>query len=112
MAFSFVARFQVRLPAGELHLIAHICDTADCVTVYNMASVFVQSDSNETLSLMNNVTNSSTNSLVQLLATRNQNTVGQVMTSVSQQLNTMNNQTIGRAMSSKYPIRIFSKYSL
>ena len=88
-------------------MIVHIQDTADCVTVYNLSSIFVRSDSNETLNLMNNITNSSANPLTQLLASRNQNIVGQVISSLSQQLNTMNNQTIDRVISSKYAIRVF-----
>ena len=90
-------------------MIVHIQDTADCVTVYNLSSIFVRSDSNETLNLMNNITNSSANPLTQLLASRNQNIVGQVISSLSQQLNTMNNQTIDRVISSKYAIRVFLK---
>lgn len=88
-------------------MIVHIQDTAECVTAYNLSSVFVETDSNETLNLMNNITNSSANPLTQLLASRNQNIVGQVISSLSQQLNTMNNQTIDRVISSKYPIRVF-----
>ena len=106
IAYSLVARFQVRLPAGDLQLIVDIRDTTDCVTVYNLSSVIVQANSIETLNLIDNSTNSSSSPLTQLLATRNQNTVGQVISSVSQQLNTMNNQTIDQVISSKFSIEI------
>ena len=102
IAFSLVVTFQVYLPAGEFHLIVHIRDTADCVTVYNLSSMIVQSDLTGTLNLMNNIADSSTNPLILLLSSGNQNMAGQVISSVSQQLNTMNNQTIDQVISSKY----------
>jgi hypothetical protein len=69
------------------------------VTGYNLSSINVQSDLTNTIDLMNNLANPSSNSLVQLLSSGNQNTVGQVMSSLSQQFNTMNNQTINQAVS-------------
>lgn len=83
-------------------MIVYIRDTADCVTVYNLSSMVIQSDLTETLNLMNNIADSSTNPLIMLLSSGNQNKVGQVISSVSQQLNTMNDQTTDEVISSKY----------
>ena len=96
IAYSFVYNFQVRLPVGAFHLIVQIRDTADCVSVYNLSSIVIQSDSTIIQNLMNNAASSVT----QLLSTGTQNIVGQVISSTSQQLNTMNNQSIDQAVSS------------
>ena len=104
VAYSSAENFQVLLPAGDLHLVVHIRDTADCVTVYNLSSIIVQSDSTAILNLMSNTLDSSANPLVQLLSSRNPDTVGQVISSISQQLNTMNNQAINQVISSRYGI--------
>ena len=42
-----------------------------------------------------------TNPIIQLLASGNQNIVGQVLTSISQQFNQMNNDLVDKAVSSK-----------
>lgn len=101
VAFSSLSTFQVYLPAGEFRLVVHIRDTADCITVYNLSSMIVQSDLTEMLNLMNNIADSSTNPLALLLSSGNQNIVGQAISSVSQQLNTMNDETIDEVTSSK-----------
>jgi hypothetical protein len=110
VAFSPVSILEVRLPAGDdqtslLHLIVYIRDFADCLTEYNISSVTVVPDSVGINNLINNVQSSSTgitnNPIVQLLASGNQNIVGQVLTSVSQQFNKMNGQNQDKAVSSK-----------
>ena len=97
-----VYQFNVRFPNGELNLVVHIRDTADCVTVYNLTSIIVQSDSIFIDYFINNNLNQSTeNPLTNLLSNANQNTIGQTLTSLSHQLNTMNNQSIEQALSSQ-----------
>ncbi len=44
-----------------------------------------------------------TNPIIQLLASGSQNTVGQIITSISQEFDKINNQAINNALSSKYP---------
>jgi hypothetical protein len=110
-AFSPVAIFQARLPAGDdttsiLHLVVSIRDQLDCTTEYNISSVFVTPDSAGINDLINSIQNSpnelANNPIVQLLASGNQNIVGQVITSLSQQFNKMNSQSVDKAVSSKY----------
>jgi hypothetical protein len=62
-----------------------------------MSSVFVEPDLNEIDSLQN----STNNALIQMLASGNQNRIGQVITSLSGQLNEINNQAITTARASK-----------
>lgn len=113
IAFSSVSNFQVQLPAGDdqtslLNLIIDIRDQLDCITEYNISSVTVIPDSEGINDLMNNIQSSSNsinnNPIVRLLASGNQNTVGQILTSLSQQFNKMNNQSLNQAVSSKSSI--------
>jgi len=45
-----------------------------------------------------------TNPIVQLLSSGNQNTVGQILTSISQQFNKINTESLETAVSSKYQL--------
>ena len=75
-----------------------------------MTSVNVIPDSAGINDLINNIQSSSnatiTNPIIQLLASGNQNIVGQVISSVSQQFNKMNSDNIDNAVSSKSLYRI------
>ena len=111
IAFSPLSTFQVRLPAGNdqtslLHIIVNIRDTLDCIIELNISSVSVLSDSAGISELINNLQSSSdgqtNNPIAQLLASGNQNTVGQILTSLSQEFNKMNNNNVDKAVSSKY----------
>jgi hypothetical protein len=46
-------------------------------------------------------TDRNNNPLVQLLSSEDQNTVGQVISSISQEFNKMNNENVDKAVSSK-----------
>lgn len=103
LAFSLVSNTQLLLPAANdntslLHIVAYIHDTFDCVTEFNMSSVLVEPD----LTGINNWENSTNNTYVQMLAGGNQNTVTQILTSVSRQFNKINTQAVETAMASKY----------
>ncbi len=111
IAFSSVSEFQVRLPSGNdntsiLNLFVQISDILDCTTEYNMTSVIVTSDLLGINDLINTFENSpdslTTNPFIQILASGNQNTVGQVLTSISQQFNKINIESLQNAVSSKY----------
>ena len=69
-----------------------------------MSSVRVQPDSLGITNLITTLQSSSNgitnNPIIQLLAGGDQNTVGQILTSLSQQFNQMNNQSIENAVSS------------
>jgi hypothetical protein len=110
IAFSLVSTFQVRLPSGNdqtslLYLIVYIRDELDCIAEYNISTVAVVPDSAGTADLINSIQSSSngraSNPIVQLLASGNQNTVTQVLTSLSQQFNKMNNENVDKAVSSE-----------
>jgi hypothetical protein len=110
IGFSSISTFDVQLPAGDdnssmVNLIVHIRDTFECITEYNMSSVSVIPDTTVINNLINNLQVSTSaannNPIVQLLASGNQNTVGQVITSLSQVFNKMNTQSIQNAVSSK-----------
>ena len=109
IAFSSVETLQVRLPAGNvntslLYIYAYIRDTLDCVTKVNLSSVVVISDLSQMNSLIDSLQNSNNgitnNPLVQMLASENQNTVSQVIISLSQEFNKINNQAIENAVTS------------
>jgi hypothetical protein len=106
IAFSSISAFQVLLPDGDdqtslLHLTISIRDTLYCLTELNISSVNVIPDSAGISNLINSLQNSTNNPIVQLLASGNQNTVGQVITSLSQAFNQMNSKSIDQAVSSK-----------
>jgi hypothetical protein len=111
IAFSPISTFQVRLTAGNdptflIHITIQIRDELDCIAEFNISSISVIPDSagitdliDSIQSLSNGLTN---NPIVQLLASGNQNIVGQVITSTSQQFNQMNTKSIDQAALSKY----------
>jgi hypothetical protein len=109
IGFSSMSNFDVQLPAGDdntsmVNLIVHIRDTFECVAEYNMSSVSVIPDIAGINNLINNLQVSTSavnnNPIVQLLAGENQNTVGQIITSLSQVFNKMNTQNLENAVSS------------
>ena len=109
VAFSSTSDFQIRLsPKSDnetkLNLILNIRDTLDCVTSVNLSSLTVTTDMNSLNEFIGTIQSSaslSTNPSVQLLASGNQNVVGQLVTSFSQQLNRMHSQQLDTARSSE-----------
>lgn len=106
------------MPAGNdqtslLHISVAIRDTLNCITEINISSVTVIPDLVEISNLINDLqslSNRKTNNpIVQLLATGNQNTVGQLITSLSQEFNKMNSESIDKAVLSKYEIFNYRK---
>ena len=113
ISFSFLSTFEARLPVGNtqtslLHLFIRIRDRLECITEFDLTSVYVQPDSDGMNDLMNNLQSSSTttNPIVRLLAGGNQNTVGQLISSISQQLNQKNNENLYNTISSKEKIEL------
>lgn len=111
LASTLSSRIEVRLPAGDgqtsfINIIISIRDMLNCVIEYDLLSLIVLPDSATTLTLINdiqqtNIETINSNPVIQLLASGNQNTVGQVLTSVSQIFNEINQQSIETAVSSK-----------
>ena len=86
IAFSSESSFKVYLPSGENQiLIVEIRDQLNCLTKFNLSSISVETDSQLNTNL---------------LSTGNQNTVSQLLTSLSLQLNKRNQQNIDKAVSS------------
>lgn len=121
ITFSSASIFEVRLPMGDdqtslLNLFVRIRDTRDCVTDFNISSVIVMADISSISDLINAFQNSTdlltNNPLIQLLESGDQNTMEQVLTSVSQQLNLMNSDSIDSAVSSQYPWMLVWKSSI
>jgi hypothetical protein len=109
LAFTPTSLSQLRMLAGDgntssLNLIGNVRDTLDCVAEFNMTSVTIVPDSVGIASFVDAVQNLGSgitnNPLVQLLASGNQNTVGQVIVSLSQEFNKMNDQSVANAVSS------------
>jgi hypothetical protein len=111
IAFSPVSTFQVRLPSGDnqtsfLNIIISIRDYLDCVTEVNISSISIIVNTSEINNLIYSLQQGSsnqinTNQFIRLLASENQNIVGQVITSLSQQFNQMGNENVNNAVSSK-----------
>jgi hypothetical protein len=110
VAFSFMSTFEVRLPAGNdntfsLYLFIHIRDTLDCVTEFNMSSVIVTVDSSGISNLINilqySTSSLTTDPLVRLIASGNQNTVAQIVILLSQRFNSNNTESLQKFVSCK-----------
>ena len=113
LAFSVISTLLIQLPAGDdnstvLDLTVQIRDVLNCVTEYYMEPVIVIPDHtaiDALIDVLQNSKNGSTNNpIVQALASGNQNTVGQVVTSLSQQFNKRNKQSLETAIASKHTI--------
>ena len=112
IAFSSVPQLDVQLPRGDgnislLHLYISIRDRLDCIAEVNLTSVIVTADSSRISLLMDAIQYSfdalSTNAIVQSLSSGNQNTVGQILTSLAQQFNQINAQSLNNAVSNGVP---------
>ncbi|UJR17142.1 hypothetical protein I4U23_004038 [Adineta vaga] len=122
IAYSSLSTFQVRFPCDDdptyaVHLIMKIRDEFDCLTEYNFtSSISVRADLNEMNKFINDIQNTSNeiinNPYVRLLASQNQNVVGQVISLFSNQLNQFNQQNIDKAISNGIPWTSISVSSL
>ena len=109
IAFSSVSDFQARLPTGDsntslLQLSLIIRDDLDCIAETNISSVSVRTDVTSITAMINTLHTSvdglTSDPLVQLLSSGNQNAVSQILTSVAQELNSINTQNVNTAVSS------------
>lgn len=111
VGFTTQTTFKVRLPAGDdqtssLHLIVRIRDTQECITEFNLSSVRVAVDSAGIADLVNALQSLSSSALannpfVRLLASGNQNTVGQVTSALAQEFNRKSSESLNSAASSR-----------
>ncbi|CAF4144587.1 unnamed protein product, partial [Adineta steineri] len=121
VAYSTISSFQVRLPPGDdqtslLHLFVHIRNQFDCVTEFNLSSITVMPDVVGLTDFINNIQNLRSelirNPITQLLASQNQNLVGQLIISLAQQLNKMNSENIDTAILNGIPATSISVSTL
>ena len=110
LAFSFVPNIELRLPAAMdnqslIHIVGLVRDTLNSQTEFNVSSVLVRPDSETILDLVERLQNSTadliSNPLVKILADGNQNTISQVMISLSQEFNQINDRIIDVAITSE-----------
>jgi hypothetical protein len=111
LGFTTLSIFQIRLPAGNDNtstpmMMVDIRDMLDCVAEFDMKSPVVVPDLTEINTLIDVLqepnNGATSNPFVRLLASRNQNTVTQVIILLAQELNKMNKQNIEIAVASKY----------
>ena len=110
LAFSSVSDFSIRLPSPntnqtQLNLLVTIRDTLDCVISVNLSTVNVIMDVSPISQLVEQIYNSTgsltSNRMVRLLCSGNQNTVAQLIISLSQYFNQIGEKNIGDAVSSE-----------
>ncbi|CAF1691430.1 unnamed protein product, partial [Adineta ricciae] len=75
VAFSPISNFTVRLPSGNLHLLVQIRDLMNSIAEFNISST-ISVTSKETKDFF-----------VELRENHDQNSIGQIISSISQQLN-------------------------
>ena len=89
----------------QLTLLVTIRDTADCVVSVNLSTVLVIVDVSSISQLVDQLSKSentlTTNPLVRLLSSGNQNTVTQLITSLSHYFNRIDGQSVADAVSSR-----------
>ena len=109
LAFSSASDFNIRLPSPDvgqtrLHLLVTVRDTLDCVTSVNLTTVTVTVDVASISQLVDQISSTpsalTSNPLVRLLSSGNQNTVAQLITSLSQHFNHIDEQNVADALSS------------
>ena len=109
LAFSSASDFSIRLPSPDvnqtrLNLLVTVRDILDCVTSVNLSTVLVTVDISSISQLVDQISSSpsalTSNSLVRLLSSGNQNTVAQLITSLSQHFNQIDGQNVAEALSS------------
>ena len=110
LAFSGVSDFSIRLPSmdrnqTQLKLVVTIRDTLDCVVEVNLSMVVITVDTSSIRQLVEQLYNSTStltsDPLVRLLSSGNQNTVAQLITSMSQYFNQIDKLAVDDALSSK-----------
>jgi hypothetical protein len=85
IAFSPVSTFEIHLPIGKLNLLVQIRDTLNGITNFSLPSIDIQMNFSQTY-----------DSIIELLSSGNQNTIGQIIISLSQQFNHINNQSLNK----------------
>ncbi|CAF4343724.1 unnamed protein product, partial [Adineta steineri] len=86
-----------------VNIIIVIRDLLDCTTQFNISSIRVivnLADITDFITVLQAPsTQTNNNQFVQLLSSKNQNAIGQVVTSLSQQFNQMNTGSVNNAVS-------------
>jgi hypothetical protein len=99
--------YQLKLPGSmdktvSLHIIVHIRDRFDCVTDFNLSLVTVSADLRLITQLIDNLQEENTDPIIELLANAaDENSIGQIVTSISHLINQLDNQLMQSALTSK-----------
>ena len=110
LAFSSNPTIQLRLPAGtdsqsSVHLVVYIRDKLGCVTEFNLPPVVVVFDFAKIANLVEILQSTSdqinTHPFAKILANGDQNSIGQMISSLSQRFNQANHQSLRDAIASK-----------
>ena len=108
VAFSFQPIFQVRLSTADsqnqtlVHLTVHIRDRLECRAEVNLSSILIITNQSAMMNFVDHLQNSTAaDPFILLLASGNQNVVGQLLTSVSQFFNRLNNDQLDEARASQ-----------
>jgi hypothetical protein len=107
LAHTIESIIEFRLPASidqisTFDILVHIRDKFDCVYEFHLPSVNILRDISTISNFIDALQKSNNNDTIfELLTSGNQNTIGQIITSISQLLNEINNQTIELAILSK-----------
>ena len=111
LASTTSSLYGLRLPPGTgnsslVNVIVHIRDSLSAITEHNLPPVLVKSDTEEINTLINmieqrNTAASGNNTIIELLAGSDPNTIGQILTSVSQVIDDMNSHTLENTIASK-----------
>ena len=111
LAYTSVSTLQIYLPAGDkntslLMLTVYIRDTLNCMTKYEMQPIIVAPIREEINTLIDMLDNPTYDTIMypifRLEGGKDQNTVAQVITSLSFQLNQISEQNLKIAIASEY----------
>lgn len=107
LAFSSMEPLELRLPVGtgpafSLHLTVQVRDRRNCAVEVQVGPVYVMADQAAMDALLDMVFDSndanSSNAIVEIFSTGNQNLASQVVTSFSQELNRNNKKSMEEAV--------------
>jgi hypothetical protein len=113
VGYTTLNSFQIRMPVNDLNvsliqLMVYVRDKYDCTTEFDLPSISIVPDMNNIISLITTVESSdyssgiSSNPLIEILYSGNQNDICQILTSVGQILNILAQQNLQSAINSMF----------
>ena len=119
LAYTSASITYVRLPPGDpgdgsfVHIAVEIRDTLNSAAEYQLDPVTVTTNEGDLNGLIHvlqqsNEWNINSNPIIQLLASKNLNMVGQILSSISRVFNDINSQSLDNATASNYICSVMS----